>query len=157
MAELPSTTTSLFQTDQFKPPEVANFLREVETDWEKLIEFGNSAVVTEEQKPYLAQLEAMRNRTMQACKLLHEYVAFPTGSLGADAAEIVSDVPVEEFADDLDLELEACDTEFPPEYSDANLAASLLNFPALAARQEENKRQGLSLARPKKKAARPSS
>ena len=150
MADLPKTT-SIFPTVNVKPPEVAEYLREVEADWERLIEFGNSVDVPDDQKPFMKQFSLLRDRTLQACKLQHEHVAFPSGSLGADAEEIASvgdGDAVAEIDGDID------DDSFPPEWqTDANLASSS-SYPDLASRQEVNKRQGLILARPKRKQAR---
>jgi len=142
MAELPTTT--LFPTVNVKPPEVATYLRSVEADWERLIEIGNSFVPPEGQAPFNQQFCLLRDRTLQACKLQHEHIAFPTDSLAADAAELVD-------GSEADAEVGGEEVEFPFEYLDATTAASS-HFPALASRQEENKRQGLALARTKKKA-----
>ena len=110
------------------------------------IEFGNTIEVPADQQPFMKQFSLLRDRTLQACKLQHEHVAFTTGSLGADSAEIVSFIDSDADVDNND------DDEFPYEVQlDASIATSS-NFPALASRQEENKRQGLVLARHKKKA-----
>ena len=143
MSELP--TTSLFPTVNVKPPEVATYLKGVEADWQRLIEYGNAFEVPEGQEPFSTQFSSLRDRTLQACKLQHEHVAFPTGSLGADAAELISEEGTDGGCED--------DSEFPYDYLDPSTATSS-HFPDLNSvdsRQEENKRQGLTLARQRKK------
>jgi len=146
MAELPTTTT-LFPTVNVKPPEVATYLRGVEADWEKLIEFGGSIATPDGQAPLSEQFGILRDRTLQACKLQHEHVAFPTDSLAADAAEIFCgsepEIVEEGAAFDLAYEMSDADTAYPP----------LPDLSTVANRHEEVKRQqGLILGRIKKKA-----
>ena len=155
MADLPKTT-SIFPTVNPKPPEVAEYLKEVEADWERLIEFGNSVDVPDDQKPFMKQFSLLRDRTLQACKLQHEHVAFPSGSLGADAEEIAS-IGDGDTAAENDGDLD--DDVWPEDWQSAGHAnlASSSSFPELAHRQAANKRQGLILGRPPKKQARANS
>ena len=144
-AALPNPT--LFPTVNAKPPEVAEYLREVESDWNLIIDIGNSSQVPEDLKQSLGQLQLLRDRTLQACKLQHEHIAFPTNSFEQDALELASASDVELLeADDLGE-----DNVFPPEYGSDVLVpsaeASSSNYPDLASRQEAHRKHRLCLAR----------